>query len=133
MNPMQAARAVETLKQAASGVRGVILLDPQGTLLARAEADLPDNDIALAREYANPVRQACVLAAEMGWGSLWRLSLRGEAGQAVFAFLTGGLVLGVEADPSGLPGQLREQATRAIAALRGSDSVPVTGGSGGML
>ncbi len=133
MNPVQAARAVETLKQAAFGVRGVILVDPQGTLLARAEAGVPDRDIALAREYANPVRQACVLAAEVGWGPAWRLSLRGEAGQAVFAFLPGGLVLGVEADPSGLPGQLREQAARAVAALRGGDSVPVTAGSGGML
>ncbi len=131
MNLTQAALAVETLKQAAPGVRGAILLDPEGTLLARGEGDLPDRDNALAHEYAEAVQQVSTLAAEVGWGPARRLSVRGEGGQAVFAFLPGGLILGVEATPSGLPGQLREQAARAAAALGGGASEPAAGGFGG--
>ncbi len=118
MNPAQAAGVIEALVQAVPAARRVILTDSQGTLLARADGECPEGDDALAREYADPLQHARALAADLNWGAAQRFSLRGERGRVVFALLPSGLSLGVEAGPSGLSGQMREEAARAAAALR---------------
>jgi predicted regulator of Ras-like GTPase activity (Roadblock/LC7/MglB family) len=118
MNPAQAASVIEGLVQAVPAACRVILTDSQGTLLARADGEYPAGDDALAREYADPLQQVRTLAAELNWGPAQRFSLRGERGRVVFALLPSGLSLGIEVGPSGLCGQMREEAARAAAVLR---------------
>jgi predicted regulator of Ras-like GTPase activity (Roadblock/LC7/MglB family) len=117
MNAARAAGVIEAVIQAVPAVRRVILADSQGTLLARADGKCPEGDDALAREYADPLRQARALAADLSWGAAQRFSLRGERGRVVFALLPSGLILGVEAGPSGLSGLMREEAAQAAATL----------------
>ncbi len=119
MNPEQATGAIEALAQTGHGVGRVVLTDSQRTLLARAGSLASDGDSLLLGEYVEPLRLAQAAAAEMGWGAVRSLSLRGEQGLVVFSLLPSGLTLGVEAGPATVAGWLREEAIRTLAMCRG--------------
>ncbi len=118
MNPVQALDAIETLSQAVPGVRRVVLADPQGTLLARAGNHAAERDGLLFGAYGDPLRLAQAAAAEMGWGAVCCVSIRGEEGLVVFSLQQGEFTLGVEAGPATVSGWLREEASRTLAVCR---------------
>ena len=72
---------------------------------------------AIAGEYATLLRQARSVVAELNWGAPKSVSVRGAGGQVVFAFTPKELLVGVEAGPAGLRGQMRYALGRALTQL----------------
>lgn len=72
---------------------------------------------AIAGEYATLLRQARSVVAEMNWGAPKSFSVRGAGGQVVFAFTPKDLLVGIEAGPAGLRGQMRYALGRALTQL----------------
>jgi predicted regulator of Ras-like GTPase activity (Roadblock/LC7/MglB family) len=69
---------------------------------------------AIAGEYATLLRQARSVVAELNWGAPISFSVRRAGGQLVFAFAPKDLLVGVEAGPAGLRGQMRFALGRAL-------------------
>jgi len=109
------AKTVADLVPAVRQGKGAVLMDLDGVPVEQA-APVPGADLeAIAGEYASLLRQARGLVAELDWGSPKNFSVRGAAGQVVFAFAPRDLLLGVEAGPTGLRGQMRYALGRALA------------------
>jgi predicted regulator of Ras-like GTPase activity (Roadblock/LC7/MglB family) len=72
---------------------------------------------AIAVEYAPLLRQARGVIAELNWGTPKSFSVRGAGRQVVFAFAPKDLLVGVEAGPGGLGGQMRSALCRALSQI----------------
>jgi predicted regulator of Ras-like GTPase activity (Roadblock/LC7/MglB family) len=111
------AEAVAELVRAVRGGRGALLMALDGVPIEQAGAAQGAGMEGLAGEYAGPLRQARALAAELQGGAPRRFSVRGAARRIVFAFVPGDLVLGAEAGPAGLAGQMRYAIAQATGRL----------------
>jgi len=104
---------VSTTLASVRGGRGSLVMGLDGVPIDQATQD-PGVDLeSLAGEFAGLLREARTLAASLGWGAVRTFSVRARDRQVVFAFGPDGLLLGVEAGPTGLCGQLRDAARRA--------------------
>ena len=111
------ARTVTDMVQAARDGRGAVLMALDGIAVERAEAAGGTDPDAIAGEYADLLRQAQALSAELDCGAPLRFSVRGANRRIVFAFVPGDLALGVEAGPAGLRGQMGYIAAQAMQQL----------------
>jgi len=111
------AKAVAHLASTVREGRGAVLMDLDGVPVEQAApADGADLE-AIAGEYAGLLRQAQSLSSELGCGAPLRFSVRGASRRIVFAFVPEGLVLGVEAGPTALRGQMQRAVAQAAGQL----------------
>jgi len=86
---------------------------PVEQAVAASGADLE----TVGGEYAGLLRQAQALATELECGAAQRFTVRGMNHRVVFAFAQSDLVLGAQAGPRGLSGQMRYVIRRAVSEL----------------
>jgi predicted regulator of Ras-like GTPase activity (Roadblock/LC7/MglB family) len=104
---------VSTTIASVRGGRGSLVMDFDGVSIDQATQE-PNVDLELlAGEFAGLLREARTLAANLGWDAVRTFSVRARDRQVVFAFGPDDLLLGVEAGPTGLCGQMRAAAKRA--------------------
>lgn len=110
-------RTVGDLVRRVGKARGALLMDLDGVPIAQAASGGAADLDSLAGEYAGLLRQAQALAAELDLGAARSFSVRAANHPVVFAFVPGGLALGIEAEPSGLRGQMRHALAQALGQL----------------
>ncbi len=111
------AKTVADLVRAVPQGQGALLMNLNGVPVEQAaSADRAELE-AIAGEYAGLLRQARAMAVELNCGAPQRFSVRGTHRQVVFAFVAGDLVLGVEAGPASLRGQMRYAIAQAVGQL----------------
>ena len=108
------AKTVADLVQAVPEGQAAFLMDLDGVPFEQAASAERADLEAIAGEYAGLLRQARAMAIEWNCGAPQRFSVRGTHRQVVFAFVPGDLVLGVEAGPASLRGQMRFAITQAV-------------------
>ncbi len=111
------AATVSKLVQEVRHGRGAFLMDVNGIPIEHMAPVAGAGVEAIAGEYATLLRQARSLVAELNWGAPKSFSVRGAGGQVVFAFTPKDLLVGVEAGPAGLRGQMRYALDRALTQL----------------
>ena len=104
-------KTVADLVQAVREGRAALLMALDGVPVEQAAPAGSADVEAIAGEYSGLLRQAQALSSELECGAPLRFSVRGANRRIVFAFVPGDLVLGVEAGPTSLRGQLH----RAVA------------------
>jgi predicted regulator of Ras-like GTPase activity (Roadblock/LC7/MglB family) len=120
---------LKALGREVRGVRGGVVLNPDGSVLAEHWLDAqagPGRGIALC---AGLVEQLQHLAAEAELGRPRRLSLRGERGQLVIGRSRRGLTVGIAASPATLGGQLRRHLEHLLSALDPARPEEAAGGA----
>ena len=103
--------------QSVRGGRGALVMDLEGVPIEQASREPGADPGSLGGEYTVLLREARVLAAALGWGEARTFGVRARERRVVFAFAPHELMVGVEAGPTGLPGQMRHAASRAAARL----------------
>ena len=109
---------VSKLVQEVRHGRVALLMDQDGVSVERMTPGAGAGVEAIAGEYASLLRQARSVVAELNWGAPKSFSVRGAGGQVVFAFTPKDLLVGVEAGPAALRGQMRYALDRALTQLR---------------
>jgi predicted regulator of Ras-like GTPase activity (Roadblock/LC7/MglB family) len=99
------------------GVRGGVVLGPDGTVLAQIWPEAPGGPARVVGLCAGLLDHLERLAAEAELGRPRRLSLRGERGQLVIGRSRGGLTVAIAAGPETLGGQLRRHLEDLLASL----------------
>jgi predicted regulator of Ras-like GTPase activity (Roadblock/LC7/MglB family) len=94
--------------------RGALFMDGDGVPVEQMAPGAGAGLEAIGGEYATLLRQARSVVAELNWGAPLSFSVRGPGGQVVFAFTPKDLLVGVEAGPAGLRGQMRYALGRAL-------------------
>lgn len=108
------ASTVSNLIQEVRHGRGALLMDGDGVPVERVAPGAGVGLEAIAGEYAPLLRQARSVVAELNWGPPKSFSVRGVDRQVVFAFTRKELLMGIEAGPAGLLGQMRYALGRAL-------------------
>ena len=108
------AAAFSRLVQEVRDGRGALLMDGDGVPVEHVAPVAGAGLEAIAGEYAVLLRQARSVVAELHWGAAKGFSVRGAGRQVVFAFTPKDLLVGVEAGPAGLHGQMRYALGRAL-------------------
>ena len=108
------AATVSRLVQEVRHGRGALLMDVDGVPVEHMAPVAGAALEAIAGEYATLLRQARGVVAELNWGPPKSFSVRGAGRQVVFAFTPKDLLVGIEAGPAGLPGQMRYALGRAL-------------------
>jgi len=108
------AATVSKLVQEVRHGRAALLMDVDGVPVERVAPVAGAGLEEIAGEYATLLRQARSVVAELNWGSPRSFSVRGAGRQVVFAFTPKDLLVGVEAGPAGLRGQMRYALGRAL-------------------
>jgi len=100
--------------QAVRQCSGAVLMARDGIPIEQAVAASGTDLETVAGEYAGLLCQAHALVSELGYGAPRRFTVRGMNHRVVFAFAQGDLVLGAQADSTGLSGQMRYAVSRAV-------------------
>ncbi len=108
------------------GVRGAVVLGPDGTVLAQIWPQAPGGPERAVGLCTGLLDQFQHLAAEAELGRPLRLSLRGERGQLVVGRSRSGLTVAIAAGPATLSGQLRRHLAHMLSSLD-----PAEGPAGG--
>ena len=115
--PADLAKTVADLVQAVREGQGALLTALDGVPVEQAASAAGADPEAIADEYADLLRQAQALAAELDCGAPLRFSVRGTNRRVVFAFVPSDLVLGAVAGPTSLRGQMRHATAQAATRL----------------
>jgi predicted regulator of Ras-like GTPase activity (Roadblock/LC7/MglB family) len=99
------------------GVRGGVVLSPDGTVLAQVWLEGQGQPDRLVGLCAGLVDQLQRLAAEAELGRPRRFSLRAERGQLLIGSTRRGLTVGIAAGSATLGGQLRRHLEQVLASL----------------
>lgn len=111
------AKTVADLIQSVREGQGALLMALDGVPVEQAASAGGAEPEAIAGEYAGLLRQAQALAAELDCGAPLHFSVRGANRRVIFAFVPGDLVLGLEAGPTSLRGQMRHAVAQAAGQL----------------
>jgi predicted regulator of Ras-like GTPase activity (Roadblock/LC7/MglB family) len=110
-------KTVADLVQSVREGRGALLMSLDGVPIEQAASAGGTDLEAIAGEYAGLLHQAQALSAELDCGVPLRFSVRGSKRRIVFAFVPGEMVLGVEAGPTSLRGQMQHVVAQATGQL----------------
>ena len=111
------ANTLANLIRAVGHAEGALLMALDGLPIEQATSAAGVDLESMAGEYADLLRQAQALAAELDCGTLRRFSVRATSHRIVFGFVPGDLVLGLHAGPASLCGQMRHAVAQAAERL----------------